>query len=55
MKDSDILKNEIHPELYMSRRSRIRRGRIYDFIGALLISALVLGLFTLMQVAYGIW
>ena len=55
MKDSDIQQDEIHPELYMSRRNRIRRRRIYDFIGALIITALVFGMFTLMQVAYGIW
>lgn len=53
--EEDIHQNEIHPELYISRRNRIRRRRIYDFIGALIITALVFGMFTLMQVAYGIW
>ena len=51
----DILQNEIHPELYMSRRNRIRRRRIYDFIGAIIITALVFGLFAVMEIAYGIW
>ena len=55
MKDSDILKNEIHPELYASRRNGIRRRKILDFIGAIIITAIVFGLFAVMEIAYGIW
>ena len=55
MKHTSILKDEIHPTLYMSRRNRIRRRRIYDFIGAVIITVLAFGLFAVMQIAYGIW
>ena len=55
MKDSDIFKNEIHPELYASRRNGIRKRKILDFIGAIIIIALVFGLFAVMEIAYGIW
>ena len=51
----DIFQNEMHPELYIKRQKEIRRRRLYDFIGALIITAIVLGLFAVMEIAYGIW
>ena len=54
-KHSSIFEDEIHPELYVSRRNGIRKRKILDFIGALIITAIVFGLFAVMEIAYGIW
>ena len=51
----DIYQNEINPALYSQRARAIRNRRIEEFVGGLLLVAIVAATFAFAQVAYGIW
>lgn len=51
----DINQNEIDPALYLKRTREIRRRKMEDMAGGIAILALLAVVFTIVQVAYGIW
>ena len=51
----DIHKNEINPALYIKRAREIRKHKIEETIGGILLLALLGLTFTIVQIAYGIW
>ena len=55
MNRTDIHNTEINPALYSQRARAIRNRRIEEFVGGLLLVAIVAATFAFAQVAYGIW
>lgn len=51
----DIYRNEINPDLYLKRAREIRRRRMEEIVGGIALLALLAGILTIVQVAYGIW
>ena len=55
MNRTDIHNTEINPALYSQRARAIRNRRIEEFVGGLMLVAIVAATFAFAQVAYGIW
>lgn len=51
----DIHQNEINPALYIKRAREIRKHKIEEIIGGILLLVLLGLTFTIVQIAYGIW
>lgn len=51
----DIYQNEIHPALYVKRAADSRRRNIEEIVGCIILVALVVAIFAVAQIAYGIW
>lgn len=52
---ADIYQNEMHPELYLKRQKEIRRRKIEEVVGGILLFILLALTFTVVQVSEGIW
>lgn len=55
MNKRELYQSETNPDLYIERRRAIRNRRIEEFVGGLLLVAIVAATFAFAQVAYGIW
>ena len=55
MNRTDIPNTDINPALYSQRARAIRNRRIEEFVGGLLLVAIVAATFAFVQISYGIW
>ena len=47
--------DEIHAEARRKREGEIRRRKAGEIVGGIILAAIALGCFAVMQIAYGIW
>ena len=51
----EVYTNELNPALYEHRAGEVRRRKIEELAGGVLILSVLLAVFAFVQIAYGIW